>query len=266
MSHEKGSTDNILSREEVLKFHTEGYLGPIKACSPEEARQFVEQFEADVLEQDSYPLEDADVSARHDRHLDSRLVYEFLTQPSIVETISAIYGSDLLLWSSHFWEKDPEESGVPWHQEHHFSAVEPPLTATIDLALDPVDEEAGCMGVIPGSHERAVPHTEADGAESQGWVDPEYVDAEDSVRVELEAGEFILYNSRLLHRTYTNDTDARRRSFSCRMTTPEVWIKSDSPLMYDGHESIVVSGEDSHGLNETTEPPAGTGYEQSNQE
>lgn len=255
-----GSIRSTLSREEVVEFHENGYLGPIKACSPERARQFAEQFEEEILGRNSSPLEDVDVSNRHDRHRDSRLVYEFLTQPSIVETISDIYGPDLLLWSSHFWEKDPGESGVPWHQERHFSAVEPPVTATIDLALDPVDEEAGCMGVVPGSHEQDVPHTEAGGAESQGFADSEYVNTDNSVRVELEAGEFVLYNSRLLHRTYRNDTETRRRSFSCRMTTPAVWIKSDSPLLYDGHESIVASGENWHGLNETGEPPSATGF------
>ncbi|MFB6176111.1 MAG: phytanoyl-CoA dioxygenase family protein, partial [Halobaculum sp.] len=228
-------------------------LGPIRACSPSAAREFVETFETEVLGSES---DDREASPRHDRHLDSRSVYEFLTQSSIVETIRSIYGSDLLLWSSHFWEKEPGEEGVPWHQERHFSAVEPPVTATIDLALDPVDETSGCMGVIPGSHERAVPHTEADGAESQGYVDSRFVEEAETVRIGLDPGEFVLYNARLLHRTYANETDRRRRSLSCRMTIPEVRIDSESPLLYSGHQSVVVSGTDGHGLNETTEPPA----------
>lgn len=243
------------SREQVEQFHEEGYLGPLRACSPEEATEFIETAEAEILSGDSYPLDQTDKSIKHDRHRDSRLVYEFLSQPSIVQPIASVYGPDLLLWTSHFWKKDSGENGVPWHQEQHFSAVEPPVTATIDLALDPVDERSGCMEVIPGSHERFVPHGDAGGAESQGLADPECVDEERAVSIPLEPGEFVLYNSRLLHRTLDNDTGTPRRSISCRMTKPTVKIQRDSPLMYDDHASIVVTGEDRHGINPTVEPP-----------
>lgn len=243
-----------LTKEQVEQFYEEGYLGPLKACSPEEAREFREQA-WNTLETENYPLQDADVSPRHDRHRDSRLVYDFVTQPGIVEKISDIYGPDLLLWTSHLWEKGPGEEGVPWHQEQHFSAIEPPITATLDLALDPYDEKSGCFQVIPGSHEGFIPHTGADGAESQGYADRDYFDESEAVSVELEPGEFLVYNSRLLHQTLDNDTDRSRRTVSCRMTTPLVNILTDSPIMYDDHEAIVVKGEDWHGLNATTTPP-----------
>lgn len=246
--------DEGLSYEQVEQFHERGYLGPLRACSPERAMEFAETAEQEVLTGE-YPLEHTDKSIRHDRYRDSKRVYDFLSQSSIVETVASVYGLDLLLWTSHFWEKDPDESGVPWHQEQHFSAVEPPVTATIDLALDPVDREAGCMEVVPGSHEEFVSHGEAAGAESQGMVNPNAVDEDRAVSVPLEPGEFVLYNSRLLHRTLDNDTDRRRRSISCRMTMPMVKIRRDSPLMYDEHASIVVHGEDRHGINPTVAPP-----------
>lgn len=244
-----------LSIEQVLQFHEEGYIGPLRACSPDEARQFIETAETDVLSAEMEPEDWPSPSRKHDRHRDSGLVYDFLTQSTIVDPVRSIYGPDLLLWTSHFWKKAPGETGVPWHQEQHFSAIEPPVTATIDLALDPVDETAGCMQVVPGSHEEFIPHGEAAGAESQGLADPAYVDEAAAVNVELEAGEFVLYNSRLAHRTLDNDTDEAHRSISCRMTNPTVHIKSGSALMYDGHASLLVNGEDRHGINRTAEPP-----------
>ncbi|MFD1564459.1 phytanoyl-CoA dioxygenase family protein [Haloarchaeobius amylolyticus] len=255
-SYSRTEYNGVLSYEKVKQFHKDGYLGPLKACSPDEAAEFAESVEVEILNGDGYPLDHTDKSIRHDRHRDSQLVYDFLSQPSIVNRIQSLYGPDLLLWTSHFWEKEPGESGVPWHQEQHFSAVEPPVTATIDLALDPVDETSGCMEVIPGSHEQFVPHGEAAGAESQGLADSEYVDQSCARSIPLKAGEFVLYNSRLLHRTLANGTDRERRSVSCRMTPPIINIQHESPLMYDDHASIVVSGEDRYGINRTVEPPS----------
>lgn len=244
-----------LSTDQVEQFYEEGYLGPLRACPPVEAAEFIERVEAEVLNTDDYPFSHTDAGPRHDRHRDSRLVYDFITQPSIIEKISSLYGPNLLLWTSHLWEKKSGEAGVPWHQEQHFSAIEPPVTATLDLALDPYDVEAGCFQVIPGSHESYIPHGEASGAESQGMAGPEHVDDERAVTVELDAGEFLVYNSRLLHRTLNNDTGRSRRTISCRITTPLVKILTSSPLIHEEHKSIVVKGNDWHGINETVEPP-----------
>lgn len=251
---ERPDGEHGLTSEQVDRFYEEGYLGPLKACPPEEAREFADEFQ-NGLDFENYPRSHTGASPRHDRHLDSRAVYEFLTQPGLLEKVSSVYGPNLLLWTSHFWEKEPGDDGVPWHQEHHFCAVEPPVTATLDLALDPYSRESGCFQVIPGSHEDYVPHTTADGAESQGYADPQHLEESDAVTVELEPGEFLLYNTRLLHRTLENETAQSRRTISCRMTTPLTEIQTDSPLLYDEHEALVVKGEDWSGRNEVTSPP-----------
>ncbi|MFB1063421.1 phytanoyl-CoA dioxygenase family protein [Natrinema sp. H-ect4] len=246
-----------LSETEVDQFYEEGYLGPIKACSPEVAQEFADRFQSEILTGE-YPRSHTGASPRHDRHLDSSCVYEFITNPKIVDKIRSLYGPNLLLWTSHFWEKESGDEGVPWHQEQHFNAIEPPITATLDLALDPYSEESGCFQVIPGSHKEFIPHTEAGDAESQGIADSGYVDETDAISVELQPGEFLVYNTRLLHRTLKNNTDRNRRTISCRITTPLVDIDTDSPLLYDEHEAVMIAGTDWNGRNETTSPPEKT--------
>lgn len=253
MSTNKPTTDYELSDEEVSQFYEEGYLGPLRACSPEEATAFADTFQSSIRDDDDRGLDG--VSETHDRHRDSTTVYEFLTQPGILDRVRSLYGPNLLLWTSHFWEKEPGDEGVPWHQEQHFSAIEPPITATLDLALDPYPAESGCFQVIPGSHEEFVPHSDATGAESQGYADPAHVDETAAVDVELEAGEFLIYNSRLVHRTQPNRTETSTRTISCRLTTPLVDVQTESPLLYDDHAATVVSGDDWGGRNETTAPP-----------
>lgn len=59
-------------------------------------------------------------------------------------------------WRDHLWYKPPEsgQAGiVGWHQDYYYwQCAEPSNLITAWIALDDVNQENGCLEVIPGSH------------------------------------------------------------------------------------------------------------------
>ena len=60
----------------------------------------------------------------HNRHLDSRAVYDLATDPAIVGRMAALYGPDLLVWRTNFFVKNQGSKAIPWHQDFHYCPLE----------------------------------------------------------------------------------------------------------------------------------------------
>ena len=95
--------------------------------------------------------------SQQSRHLDCRLIFDLCSHPAIVQRIAYIYGTDLLLWRSHFFDKGPGATEVPWHQEHHYWLVEPLITISAWLAVDEATAENACVQIVPGAHKQIIP-------------------------------------------------------------------------------------------------------------
>ena len=246
-------SDFSLDRDEVLRFHEDGVLGPFEAFSPSEMAPIRSAIEEHVLGSDDGPQAGVPI---HDRHRDRPAVAELATHPAIVDRMASIYGPDLLLWATHFWHKPPGGAAIPWHQDGNFWAIEPPLTISAWIAIDEVTVENACVNVIPGSHREQLPHVSAPSeAGFDEMADPSAFDPDDAINMELAPGEFFLFTERTLHQSYPNDADRRRLGMSMRVTVPFVSI--DHETLYDGHRATVITGEDWQGINET-EPPLET--------
>ena len=81
------SAPAVLSGAEVERFRRNGFLGPYSLCSPDEMAALRPAIER-VLETDP-PVAHNRV---HNRHLDSRAVYDLATDPAIVERMAALQG------------------------------------------------------------------------------------------------------------------------------------------------------------------------------
>jgi ectoine hydroxylase-related dioxygenase (phytanoyl-CoA dioxygenase family) len=74
----------------------------------------------------------------------------------------------------------------------------------------------------------------------------------------LKAGEFILFNERLLHGSEANRSPRRRVGLSARYTMACTKVFQDhAPIRFPDHRVIVVSGRDRFGFSRTGPPPAG---------
>jgi ectoine hydroxylase-related dioxygenase (phytanoyl-CoA dioxygenase family) len=247
------ATAPALVREEIDRFHRTGYLGPYAVCAPSEMSQLCTELEETVLATSGpnprNPLQG--------RHVDQRRVFDLLTHPEILGRLRRLLGDDIVLWASYFFDKEPGDAEIPWHQDANYWPIEPPLTISIWIAIDPVHRDNSCVQLIPGSHRTVIPHVPSrDGMAFAEEADPRLVDQARAIDMELEPGEFFIFTERLLHRSARNASRRRRLGLSARFTVPFVAIlDQDAPPLYPGHACVVVSGVDAFGLNRTTQPP-----------
>ncbi|HLV79714.1 MAG TPA: phytanoyl-CoA dioxygenase family protein, partial [Chthonomonadaceae bacterium] len=106
--------------------------------------------------------------------------------------------------------KPPEVgSQKGWHQDSPYWPIEPMALCSCWLPLDDATLENGCMWVLPGHHDRPLPHVS---------VTDDYVIAEDGldtsegIAVPMRAGSGLFFHSLLPHFTAPNRTRSWRRA------------------------------------------------------
>jgi ectoine hydroxylase-related dioxygenase (phytanoyl-CoA dioxygenase family) len=241
-----------LKRDEVAQFHRDGFLGPFPMTVSTDIEEIVQRLERYVFASER----PTSGHRSYMRHLDSRAVYELCADKNVVGRICSLLGPDLILWSSSFWEKTNGDKEVPWHQDCHYWPLEPPLNITAWIALTPAVVENGCLEFIRGSHKRIVEHVVADGQMLfEQMAAPESINSEKSVSIPVRAGEFIIFNDRVLHRSAKHVSSKRRLALVARFTVPFVQLYQNQLPFFPGHRAIVVSGHDRIGLNHVGAPP-----------
>ena len=238
----------VLTEEELLHFRTKGYLGPYSLCSEAEMADLRPAIE-EVLETDPPNAK----NRIHNRHLDSRAIYDLSTHPEILSRMVALYGVDLMLWRTNFFIKYKGTRAIPWHQDFNYWPLEPPIIVSAWIAVDASTKENGNLQLIPGSHRKIIPHIKATpDVQFQEMADAGYYDPDQLVDLEMQPGEFILFNERTLHHSKANDSDLRRIGLAVRAIPPIVHV-----LKYDSedHALQVIHGGDTMGFNRVAQPP-----------
>lgn len=106
---------------------------------------------------------------------------------------------------------------TPPHQDNFYFCLRPPQVLTIWLALDPVDEENGCLRYVRGSQRRGIrPHRRtATLGFSQGIADYGDADRAEEIAVPMEPGDVVIHHGDTIHRADANQSSTRhRRSFA----------------------------------------------------
>jgi ectoine hydroxylase-related dioxygenase (phytanoyl-CoA dioxygenase family) len=192
------------------------------------------------------------------RHLDNRTVYELCAHPEIVDRVASILGPDLLVWHSRVFHKRDAEPPIPWHQDGVYWSIEPLVSVSAWIAIDRAGRGNACVEVIPGSHLRRVPHMGVSTAGRFGHqADPAHLDASAAVAIQLEPGEFFLFDTWLLHSSAANTSGRRRTALSVRYTTPDVTVAVEtlSPVV-PGYGVQLVRGQAGARTNLVAPPPA----------
>lgn len=244
-----------LSPEDTRLIHTQGYLGPYAAVTPDEMARLRDRIDREVLPtQGPNPKKPLQC-----RHMDRRFLWDLCTAPPIIERISGLLGPDLVLWATYFFNKEPGGAEIPWHQDANYWPIEPPLNLSVWLAIDPVTVENACVQLIPGSHREVVPHIKSrEGMAFGQEADPARVDASEAIDMQLKPGAFFLFNERLLHHSEPNRSERRRLGMTMRFTLPMVRVPDhDAPPLFPGHACLLARGEVRFGFNRLADPPTG---------
>lgn len=243
-----------LSKTEMERFYNDGVVHPLPLCSAGTMSHITRYIRAFTLTREcpvpGYPNTKW-------RHIDDAVIYKLGTHPAILDRVSQILGENILLWQSNLFDKSPGADEIPWHQDRLFLELEGGINVSAWIALDDVDATNGCVEVIPGSHRRKIPL--AKNAATYGssrtafgrMADPEQIDDSTAVNIELRAGEFMLFDEYLLHRSQANRSNRQRLGLALRYTTPDAKVTH----MLDGFHCLLVRGEDTSGQNRLGLPP-----------
>jgi ectoine hydroxylase-related dioxygenase (phytanoyl-CoA dioxygenase family) len=181
---------------------------------------------------------------------------------AVLELVEPIIGSDIALFSTHFFFK-PKGDGkrVPWHEDSAYwksmlawsdDAKAPTEIVTVWLAVDPSTLMNGCMKVIPWTHaERQKGFSDYVGVDTAKNVfhleiDPVQRREELAVPCILEAGQCSLHDARLMHGSEPNTSDIRRCGYTMRFMGTNVKL---NPEVETYHHIYLARGKDKVGNN-----------------
>lgn len=201
-------------------------------------------FEEHVAHADGKRTDELDKPHLHDRRL-----LDFLLADEVADLVEPLIGSDIGLFSSHFIAKEPYTGRpTPWHEDSAFWKAEFSdfsRIVTIWLALDDVDQENGCMAVIPGTHSNGF-SSYADLPDGDSYTFGQQIDEVDesgAVYLELKQGQASLHDSRIIHGARANTSPRRRAGYTMR------FFDTSARVLRPGYPVWLVRGHDKDGGN-----------------
>ncbi len=192
----------------------------------------------------------------HMLHRVDALSERLLLHPRVLDVLEALIGPDVLALQTMLFFNPPGKGGQGWHQDAYYITTYPDTLIGAWVALEPADEENGCLWVVPGSHAEPIyPDRErgslmhAAGAfrdlepiENASHLD----DALNTlsrvvakyprrVPVRLEAGDTVFFHGPLLHRSHPNASANRwRRAFVSHYCNARAWVPWNHGVPYAG--------------------------------
>jgi phytanoyl-CoA hydroxylase len=143
---------------------------------------------------------------------------DYARHPRWLALAEALLGEPAEGQEPEWFNKPPGTSHpTPPHQDNYYFNLQPANVLTIWLALDPVDDDNGCLHYVRGSHLRGIrPH----GASrvvgfSQGITDFGPEDEALEARIHLQPRDAVAHWGNTIHRAQPNRTrDRQRRAFA----------------------------------------------------
>jgi phytanoyl-CoA hydroxylase len=195
-------------------------------------------------------LSDGSLLRIHMLHRQLPIHERYLLHPRILDVVQALAGPDVLALQSMLFLKPPGSPGQGFHQDSFHIQTVPDTLIGAWLALEPADDENGCLWIAAGSNHEPVYPDASEHARPGGhrlladirWVagadDPDedrnelavvarrYADRE--VAVELQPGDVAFFAGRALHRSHANrSADRFRRSFVAHYCNARSYVPWD---------------------------------------
>jgi hypothetical protein len=176
-----------LTSDQIAAYERDGFICPVDAFSPEQARGWREKLEA----------------------------FERAEGQKMTRAVEDLIGPDIRLFHLTVWPKDAGSGAyVSWHQDATYFALEPVCHVTAWVALTDASIEAGCMEVVPGSHKLGqLRHADMQDPEnllSRGQTLAVDVDRSKTAYMPVKAGQFSLHHTHLVHNSRPNRSSDRR--------------------------------------------------------
>jgi len=169
-----------------------------------------------------------------------------LLHPRVLDVVEVLIGPDVYALQSMLFFNPPGKGGQGWHQDAYYIPTLPDTLIGAWIALEPVDEENGCLWVAPGSNvEPIYPPTNtpslihSNGAfenlteiENASHLDDDVNTLAKIVQkypnqipVPMNPGDVLFFHAHMFHRSHPNRSQDRfRRSYVCHYCNGRSWV------------------------------------------
>jgi non-haem Fe2+, alpha-ketoglutarate-dependent halogenase len=226
-------------------FERDGYFAPLDVISTDEA--MVNRAELERLESQIIGQRLGNKGQLSQAHSIFRFANDLVRNTTILDAVEELIGPDILVWGSTFFTKEAQSpSYVSWHQDLRYWGLSSDDLVSVWIALGPAKREHGCMRFVPGSHKFDIlEHRDTfDDANflTRGQEAVIDIDEDETVLVELEAGQASMHHGRLLHSSGPNEADQRRVGFVVNYLAPSM-----RQVVANEDFAMLVRGQDNHG-------------------
>lgn len=223
-----------LSEEQVQFFHAHGYLLLKQACS----RDLIDIYNGHMHNMASKEIPDRAESVEKAKfsfrvfnpHLKDSFSLQMLKLPIIRGALAQLMGDEAVGVQSMYFFKEPGSKGQAAHQDYEYIRHEPLTMIAAALAMEPCDDENGCLRVLPGSHKLGpLPHGKVKNLaeHTDESTETEGVDLSREISAVMDAGDILLFHGLTVHSSTRNKTENRfRRSYVCH------YIRNDSTITF----------------------------------
>jgi phytanoyl-CoA hydroxylase len=198
---------NFLSPGEFTEVtgHIDRYIREVVPTLPDSHAFYDTKGKPDTLKQMQHMIEDTYFQA-------------YTLHPKWLGLAEDLLGEQVHVEGPEWFNKPPGTDHItPPHQDNYYFNLKPPSVLTIWMALDPVDEENGCLRYVRGSHLRGLrPHSRSNVLGfSQGITDYGPDDEAQEAPIHLEVGDVVVHHGNTIHRANANRSATRhRRAFA----------------------------------------------------
>ena len=209
---------------QIEQFRREGFLVSDPIFSSAEIQTFADAYDAclERLRQEQAlknirpgQLEDGtqtEVQQIRCAHLFHPVFADLVRDARILDRVESLIGPNLRLILCQGLYKPAHTGGeIDWHQDdYYFGVSKPDAVVSCWMAFGDVNEDNGCMWVIPRAHQQLLEHHGVD----QGGYVMSSPDEPAAVAVPLQAGQIMFHHGATPHRTLPNTTDQPRRALA----------------------------------------------------
>ena len=205
----------------VNEFHRNGYCKVGSVFS----KEFIHELQDECLALAKAIPEDLRKKYRSQGSLIQLLDYPYFSKViahnKLFDCFAAFGFTDTVFSSGYLISKPAKSPPLFWHQDwwgwdHPSSYTRTVAQFFVMIYLQKTDRENGCLRVIPGSHRKdfeLLSSLEAHTDELSAYNDPssiQFQNLDEEVGVEVNVGDVVFGDARLLHGAYGNNSDRER--------------------------------------------------------
>jgi phytanoyl-CoA hydroxylase len=203
------------------EFEAVGYTIAQRLFSRQEAKSLKRYF-TDMVERGGDGWAEGGVDPEHEDplkryprllqpHRGDEVAMKYMVDARINEWLTTLLGREPLAVQTMIYFKPPGARGQALHQDQRYLRVDPGTCIAAWMALDPCDEENGCLEVVPGTHRMdmlcpAVSDTTQSFTQDQVPIPPGF----EKKLVPMQPGDVLFFNGSLIHGSPPNRSDRFR--------------------------------------------------------